>query len=543
MFTRASVVLSYKAARTKIVAVLIVIIIVAVGALGYYYQTLQKPAVRNIVTAAAISEMVTLDPSTEFSNSLMFLPNIYEPLIWYQPWESPPFVPALATSWESSNSSQTWTFHLRQGVKFHDGTPFNATAVKYSIERTIALGQGAAFIWSTVTHINVIDTYTVRFILSNPTPLDVVACSSYAAWIMSPSVDSLAKAAGFTNASAWFNTGHDDGSGPYMITKWDPQNEVDMQKFPDYWGGWKSDQFDTAVIKVVRDETVQEQLIKSGEIQIAQQVPLADVVSLQSDPDVKVYASPQYQALYGLLNNKKFPFNNTLIRQAVSYAIPYQQLISGVLHGFGSQSIGPIPNGMPGHFNDLPQYTYDLNKAKELLAQAGYPNGGFKVALTYLTGDTREQGTAELIKSSLKDLNIDVEIQAMTWLQQWSLAQGDPLRAQDVFIFYWWPTIMSPYDPLVNMFHSESTVVFNLGYFYRSDVDQLIDNAYAKEGSNKTEAFKLYWQAEDTLVKQAAALFLWDLEDVHYVRSDISGFQYNPAYSTVLFFYPLHLTG
>ena len=526
----------------KIAAIVIIVIVVAAGALGYYYQTLQKPTVPKIVTYATISEMVTLDPSTEFSNSIMVLSNLYEPLIWYQPSASPVFQPGLATSWESSNNSQTWTFHLRQGVKFHDGTDFNATAVKYSIERTMALDQGAAYIWSAVKSVNILDTYTVQFILSNPTPLDVVACASYAAWIMSPQVDSLARAAGFTNASQWFNAGHDDGTGPYTVTKWDPQNEVDLQKFPGYWGGWSSDQFDVAVFKIVRDETVQEQMIKSGEIQIAQQVPFADIPSLQNDSQVKVYMNPQYQNLFGLLNNKKFPFNNTLIRQAVSYAIPYQQIVTSVLHGYGSQAVGPIPRGMPGHFDNISQYTYDMAKAKQLLAEAGYPNGGFHVLLTYLTGDSREEGTSELIANSLKSLNIDVEIRAMTWNEQWSLAQGPALEAQDIFIFYWWPTILSPYDFLFNLFHTESSPVFNLGYYYHSDFDQMIDSAYAMEGSNKQAAAQLYWQAENKLVNDAAALYLWDLTDIHILRSDISGFQYNPGYTTVVFFYQLHET-
>ena len=527
----------------KIAAVVIIVIVVAAGALGYYYQTQQKPAVSKIVTYAAISEMVTLDPSTEFSNSIMVLSNLYEPLIWYVPWASPHFQRGLATSWESSNNSQTWVFHLRQGVKFHDGTPFNATAVKYSIERTINLGQGAAFIWGSVRQINILDTYTVQFILSAPTPLDVVATASYSTWIMSPQVDNLAKAAGYTNASTWFNAGHDDGTGPYTITKWNQQNEVDMQKFTDYWGGWQSDQVDTAVIRIVRDETVQEQMIKNGEIQVAQQVPLADIQSLQTESNVKVYVSPQYQSLYGLLNNKKFPFNNTLIREAVSYAIPYQQIISGVMHGFGNQSTGPIPNGMPGHFNYLPQYTYDLTKAKQLLAQAGYPNGGFKILLTYLTGDSREEGTSELIKTSLKDLNIDVEIQAMTWLQQWSLAQGDSSKAQDIFVMYWWPTMLSPYDFLFNLFHTESTVVFNLGYYYNSNFDSLIDAAWSTEGYDKPQAFKIYWQAETMLYDDAPAVYLYDLQDIHVVRSNISGYRNNPAYPILIFFYNLHVTG
>jgi peptide/nickel transport system substrate-binding protein len=531
-----------------IIGIVIVVIVVAAGALGYYYQTQQKPAAPKIVTYAPISEMVTLDPSTEFSNSIMVLCNLYEPLIWYQPWMSPPFVPGLATSWESSDNSQTWTFHLRQGVKFHDGSPFNATAVKYSIERTMSLGLGAAYIWSPVKEVNVLDTYTVQFILSAPTPLDVIATASYAAWMISPKVDAIARAAGFTNASAWFNAGHDDGTGPYTLTKWDPQSEVVMQKFADYWGGWTSDQFDTAVLRIVRDETVQEQMVKSGEIQIAQQVPFADIASLEKESTLKVDFSPQYQNLVGMFNNEKFPFNNTLIRKAVSYAVPYQQIVTA-LHGFVNQSIGPVPYGMPGHFNDLPQYTYDMTKAKQLMAQAGYPNGGFTVLLTYLTGDGREQTTAELIKSSLKDLGITVDIRAMTWNEQWALACNGsndpqcPLKAQDIFVMYWWPTILTPYDFLLNLFHSETTSVFNLGYYYHSDFDQLIDKAYALEGSDKTQAYNLYWQAEKRVIDDAASLFLWDLTDIHIVRSNISGFRYNPAYTTTVFFYDLHLVG
>jgi peptide/nickel transport system substrate-binding protein len=535
--------MSQKTNRRIMLGVLIVAIIVVAGGLGYYYQTQQKPHVPRIVTIASNSEFVTLDPSIEFSQSIMILSNLYEPLIMYVPWQSPPFVPALATSWESSNNSQTWTFHLRESVKFHDGSPFNATAVKYSVDRTIGIGAGASYIWASVKEVQVVDTYTVKFILSYPTPLDVVASASYAAWIMSPNIDNLAEAAGFTNASDWLNAGHDDGTGPYYLTKWDQQNEAVMQKFPDYWGGWKDDQVDTAVIRVIRDETVAEQMIKSGEISIAQYVPVTDIPSLQQDPNLQVYFSPQYQNLLGFFNTKKFPFNNTLVRQAVSYAVPYSQIVSGVLHGYGNESIGPIPSGMPGHFDDLQHYTYDMAKAKQLLAQAGYPNGGFKFTLTYLTGDVKEQGTAELIKASLKDLNIDVEIQAMTWLQQWSLAQGDPLKAQDIFVMYWWPTILSPYDFLFNLFHTESTVVFNLGYYYNSNFDAIIDQAWSMEGYDKTQAFNLYRQAETMLYNDAPALYLYDLEDVHVVHSNISGYRNNPAYPIVIFFYDLHVTG
>ena len=526
-----------------IIGVVIIVIIVVAGCVGYYYQTTQqKPHIPNVVTIESNSEFVTLDPSIEFSQSIMILSNVYETLITYVPWDSQPFQPNLATSWESSNNSQTWVFHLRQGVMFHDGTPFNATAVKYSIDRTITIGQGASYIWATVTNIQIVDPYTVKFILNAPTPLQVVASASYGAWIMSPNIDNLAKAAGFTNATGWLNAGHDDGTGPYVITKYDQQNQAVMQKFPGYWGGWQSDQVDVAVIQVVRDETVGEEMLKSGELQISEYVPVTDIPSLQQDPNLQVYFSPQYQNLLGFFNTQKFPFNNTLIRQAVSYAIPYDQIVSSVLHGYGNLSIGPIPHGMPGHFDDLPHYTYNLTAARQLLAEAGYPNGGFTFTLTYLTGDINEEGTAELIKASLQQLNINVDIRAMTWLQQWGLAQGPPAAAQDMFVMYWWPTILSPYDFLLNLFHSESTTVFNLGYYNNTRFDKTIDNAYSMEGTDETQAMHMYYDAQVMLYNDAPAAYLYDLQDVHVVRSNISGYRNNPAYPIVVFFYQLHVT-
>jgi peptide/nickel transport system substrate-binding protein len=533
--------------RWKVIAAAIVLVVLAAGSIYYYAApsnvtmstTTSAP---KVVTYAGISEMVTLDPSTEFSNSLRILPQLYDNLVAYVPDKTPPTGPQLATSWEVSSDGLTWTFHLRQGVKFHDGSPFNATAVKFSMDRTLSIGQGAAYIWSALKEVQVVDPYTVNFILKEPTPVDIIASSSYASYIMSPNVDSLAKAAGFNSTANWFNAGHEDGTGPYTLTKYDKEVEFDLAKFPEYWGGWTSDQFDIAVYKVVRDTTLRESMVKTGDASIVMDVPRADVPSLQADPNLKVDIQSSFTICIGQLNTLKFPFNNTLIRQAVSYAIPYKQIIDASLNGYGYQSVGPIPKGMPGHFDppSLPQYTLDLNKARQLLAQAGYPNGGFKVVLTYSLGDNTEETTVALIKDSLSKLNIAVDARAMAWSERWAWAQSDPKTGQDIFVEYWWPTIVSPYDFLFGMFHSEKTVNFNI-YYYNSTLDQLIDKGWAMEGVDKAQAMELYRQAEKLIIDNAAALYLWDLGAVTVYRSNISGFKYNPAWGTVVFFYQLHL--
>ncbi|MCJ7625945.1 MAG: ABC transporter substrate-binding protein, partial [Anaerolineaceae bacterium] len=128
-----------------------------------------------------------IDPSSSFSDDLVVTTNVYETLTFYNPPGSAEAIsPKLATSWDASDDAMNWTFHLREGVKFHDGTDFNADAVKYSIDRTMGLDMGAAYIFFPVEEVNVVDEFTVEFVLSFAAPMDLVLSSGYAAWIFSP---------------------------------------------------------------------------------------------------------------------------------------------------------------------------------------------------------------------------------------------------------------------------------------------------------------------------------------------------------------------
>ncbi|RLE80578.1 MAG: ABC transporter substrate-binding protein [Thermoprotei archaeon] len=490
---------------------------------------------KRIAIYASLSEMTTLDPSTEFSNSIIVLAVTYETLLRYDPLKNE-FIPVLAESWESEANGTIWRFHLRKGVKFHDGTPLTAEAVKYSIERTIKLGQGAAFIWSPVKEIKVIDDYTVEFVLSYPAPLDMIAAASYGAYIFSPNTP---------NTPDWFNAGNDAGSGPYKIVSWDPENEVVLERFEDWWGGWTGKEPDIVVIKIVKDAVTQEQMVLAGEISIAEYVPLDDVDILKEDPRVQVVIKPSFQNLLALLNTKKPPLNNTLVRRALAHAIPYEEIVEIARSGLARVASGPVPYGMWGHFEDL-RYEYDLEKAKRLLAEAGYPEGGFKLMLVYTTGDYFEMKTAELIKASLAKLNIEVEVVPLSWEEQWSLAQSgweDPMKAQDIFVFYWWPTYITPYDFLYNMFHNKNNTLFNLCYYENPEFEKLIDEAVLLEGYDRERSLQLYHKAQKILYEDVPAIPLWDGVDVRVGLANIEGLEeaINPAYPTVIFFQKLRL--
>jgi peptide/nickel transport system substrate-binding protein len=399
----------------------------------------------------------------------------------------------------------------------------------------MTLGLGAAFIWDAVEEVNVIDDHTVEFKLSYAAPLDLVAAAGYGAWIFSPT---CIKAQG-ENASEWLNEGHDCGSGPYMIESRERGTRLVMTYFEDYWGGWKEGQFGKIVFDIVVDPVVQQQMIEAGEASAAYALPRVNLEALDARDDVTVYVNPSFQNLVGLFNMKKEPTNNKLVRQALSYAVPYQQIIDGVMLGQATQAHGPVPAGMWGFSEDLFQYTHDLDKARELLAEAGYPEGGFDLLMTFATGDLDEQQVGELWKAELAKLGINLEVRGMEWEPQWDLAMSDPLAAQDIFVMYWWPDYITPYTYLFNMFHCEEEILFNDGYYCNPEFDELIDKGNELAGSDRAEAERLFIEAQKILIEDAAAAFFYDLPNDHELRSDIKGYADNPAYPHIIFVYKL----
>ncbi|RME79155.1 MAG: ABC transporter substrate-binding protein, partial [Chloroflexi bacterium] len=493
----------------------------------------QPAAEPNIFVYAHPTSFPDLDPAQSYSNDSVVVSNCYETLTFYNPPGSPEILsPVLATSWEANADATEWVFKLRQGVKFHDGEPFNAEAVKYSIEKTKEIGVGAAYIWDPVEEIEVVDDYTVKFKLSYPAPLDLIASSGYAAWMYSPKAYE-------EHGHDWFNEGHCAGTGPYIIESFERGSRVVMTRNEDYWGGWKEGQFDKVVFEIREDPVVLQQMIESGEADFTYQVPPDNLPALDKREDVIVYANPGYQNLLGLLNTQKPPLDNKLVRQALSYSFPYKQFIESVMGLRATQAYGPVPAGMWGHSKDLFQYHYDLDKAKELLAEAGYPDGGFDLLMTYATGDLDEQQLGEVWKAELAKLGINLTVQGMNWEAQWDLGKSDPQNAQDIFVMYWWPDYVSPYSFLYSMFHSEEETLFNLSYYSNPEYDTLIDDANALSGSDRDKAEEMFIQAQQILVEDAPALFFYDVANIHLARSDIKGYVDNPAYPHVVFVYQL----
>jgi peptide/nickel transport system substrate-binding protein len=498
--------------------------------------TAEPTAAPTVLRIANTANFTTWDPVKSFSTEAAYMANMYEQLLRINPPDSAErFTPLLAESWESSADGLTWTFHLRQGVTFHDGEVMNANAVKMSIEAAKDHG-GASFIWWMLDTIDTPDEYTVVFNLTTPAPIDLIASSLYGAWIISPKALEAVAA-----DDAYFETGKEAGTGPYMLDTYTPDQEVVFKKFDNYWGGWKPENYDIVLNMIVPEATTQQQLLEGGEIDLASTVPYDNINTFKTNPDYTVYEEKSFFNYIGFFNTLRPPLDNPLVRQALSYAIPYQDIITIAFSGLGTQSRGPVPEGVWPWSDQVNQYTYDIDKAKELLAQAGYPDGGFSIRLTHASENTAEATFAPLIKDSFAQLGVEVNIESMLFNQQWEQAKTDPANAQDMFLLLYWPTYSDAgSDNLWSMFYYTEAPFFNLSYWNNPDYNAQLDQAIADTVVDPAKSQQEYIDVMNLLVDQAPGVFFLDTKAPYVIPNHIAGFQYNLNYPfTPFWFYEL----
>jgi peptide/nickel transport system substrate-binding protein len=293
------------------------------------------------------------------------------------------------------------------------------------------------------------------------------------------------------------------------------------------------------VVKIVKEATVAEQMLESGVADLANRIPLesSKIFNTKECCQRLVGASFMNYALH--LNTAKFPFKNKLIRKAVSYSIPYRQMIEVSMGGLGRQAVGPVPYGQFGHDDSLLQYTHDLRKAEKFMAEAGYPDGiEEEIVFTYASENAVEKAFAPLIKEELGKLGINVEIRPMIWSAQWDLMKGGPQKAHDMAALLWWPTFSDPYETLYSLWHAEDKPYWNFAYYQNPEFDKTILQAYSTPDNDKAQG--LYSKAQKMLIEDAPSVFLFDVQRPVFMRKELKGYVINPNYPRVPFFYRMY---
>jgi len=407
----------------------------------------------------------------------------------------------------------------------------DAAAVKKSIDRTMTLNEGAAFIWDAVDSIDA-DGQTVTFHLSYAAPIDLIASAGYAAWIMSP--------ASADQPESWFNEGNDGGSGPYRITKITPGEEVVFTAYEDYWQGPSDGQYTNAIIKKVSESSARRQLVEKGEATLSEDFSSTDFNALSANSDLTVDLEGSWRNVIGFFNTAKPPLDNADLRRALVYAFPYKEAYSDIREGQATQSYGLVPPGLWGHDESLPQATTDLAKAKEYLDKSGVDVTGLSLEMTFTAGDDAYRSFAQLYQINLKELGIDLQIREMNWDNLWERSKStSPADRQDILVMNWWPDYASALSWFTSLVRSEDEVLFNLSYIKDPALDEKITEAEKLQATDRDEAEKLLIEVQQTCIDEAYFIHIYDDMDAWIVNSKVKGFGTNPAYQGVVFFYNL----
>ncbi len=315
------------------------------------------------------SDAISLDPAIpDDGESFKAIIQIYDGLIKYKAG-STELIPGLATSWDVSTDGLTYTFHLRKGVKFHDGTPFNADAVVFSIDRQLP-GKAtdnmayASFTFGLVKTVEKVDDYTVKITLSQPyTPFLANLAMGLSAPIVSPTA---VKKYG----ADWGNK-YAVGTGPFILEKWDHgMKTITLKKNPNYWDG--APLLDEVIIKVTDDNTVRANEVIAGDVDMIDGIAPADVERLKGDANVKFITGPGMNVSYCAFRTNRPPFDNAKVREAISHAVDLDAIVQTLYKGTATRSNCVMPPGFFGYAPNVKPYTYDLDLAVKLLREAGY---------------------------------------------------------------------------------------------------------------------------------------------------------------------------
>ncbi|SRR5579884_58107 len=454
------------------------------------------------ITLAVGSETVSASPYGD-SSPWVYAEwmHILEPLVFYNDQEGK-IEPLLAESWRNLDGN-TWEFKLRQGVKFSDGGDFTADDVIHSFTR-IRDGQDSAQ-RSTLSHVVAMeapDPYTVRLTTKQPD-------ASLPFVLTNRSIES--KAAFERAGSQEEADKHPIGTGPYMFKEWVQGQRWVIEKNPNYWGTAHKGTFDEVVFRKIQEPQAEVTALLNGEVDVAVDIPPQFVDRIQSSGSAHIETAKGSRVMFVAMQPGTKPWDNEKLRQAVSYAIDRDALVQGVLQGRGFVLKEPVGEGMLGYDPNLqPAQVYDPQKAKQLLAEAGYPNG-LDVELFSSNGRyLKDKELAEAIANMLTQVGIRTKVTTPEWGKIWPDIQAGKVP----FYFFGRGSVRDPSEYLHQYFRSGVTKRIGVA-------DPEIDQALLAEQSEMDPAKRLtaLRHAMSLINQKAPAAFVLTYEDTFGVSN------------------------
>ncbi|MEW6398948.1 MAG: ABC transporter substrate-binding protein [Bacillota bacterium] len=489
---------------------------------------------KTMVIAMDVGDASSMDPAVAFETASIFTAHqCYDNLVTFEGGDLSKPGPELAESWEVSQDGLVWTFKLKKGLKFPSGEPVTAAAVAYSFDRVIALDDQPAWLLTQtgmeVGSTKALDESTVQITLKEKfNPDAFLAVLTYpVASVVDPKVCKEHEKDGDWGKN--FLAGASAGNGPYILEKWEPEVQVVLKANPNYWKGKVP--MSTVIVKHVPESTAQKMLLEKGDAQIAMDLRPEQIKDLEGKSGFQIIRGLGDGINYLGMNVAYQPFKDNRVRDAVRWAIDYDGLVKHVLQENAIVLQTFIPKGYKGYNPDTP-YQQDVEKARQLLKEAGYPNG-LKAELLCSSGvaggGVYWRDIAAKLKDDLAKVGITVEIKEMT-----SAALLDIYRAQkhQMVLMGWGPDYPDP-DALAKPFanHRMKQLTWRNSY-YNDDLADKVDKAAAAFASD--ERLQLYRELTDYVLHNGPFAILYQPRVSIAMRDSVLNYQYNSLWTTEL---------
>jgi peptide/nickel transport system substrate-binding protein len=446
--------------------------------------------------------------------------NVFDRLVEHN--ERLEIVPRLAERWEISTDGRTWTFYLRKGVRFHDGTPFNAEAVKFNVDRALNPENrllAGRFAYGGVQSAETAGEHVVRLITKEPVGalLDNMADSGFGA-IQSPKSIREAPASGLVPT----------GTGPFRFGGWTRGDQLTLEANPDYWEG--RPYLDRIVVKPVPEGATRASLLETGEAQLISQVPLQDLGRLRANRSLAVDVAPATSWQYVALDTQKLA--DIKVRQALNYAVDKRQVVETVLFGAGRIADSPLGSAYRMH---VAAGAYDFNpgRARQLLAEAGWrPGGGGvlekdgqRLSLTFLIPTAGYSGWPEMaqaIQSYLKDVGVEVKLVTQEWTAYLATTRkAREERGFDMALLSWGTADPDSGLRLVLQSALAPPAGNNVAVYRNARVDELLSRGAGTIGFERR--LPIYKEVQELVWREAPWIFLSERREAIGRRGNLEG--------------------
>jgi peptide/nickel transport system substrate-binding protein len=511
--------------RTRLIPVALVALGLAVAGCGAKTKASGTPAAGtsaksgDILRIPYLGDMSVPDPDVFYDiegNSVIL--NTYEGLLRYAPG-STKIVGDLAESWTVSPDRLTYTFKLRPGVTFHDGSPLTAKAVKASFQRRLDVGQAPAYMLEPVAKMRTPDDSTFVVQLKHPVnPFLTYMASSWGPKIIGP--DAITTHAGKDHGETWLRT-HADGTGPFELTGFDRGREYTLTRNDAYWG--EKPYFGKILIKITPDIGTQRLELQSGDLDaVMHSFPASELSSLPSSLTVRKESSFLRLLLY--VNSNKAPFDDPAVRAGLRSSFDINKLVTQTYSGTATKSTGPYPSALLPSQPALP-YAPDLAKAKAASARGSTR----KITLAYTSDESGVlRRSSELLQSELTGAGYDVTLKEVQLPQVYGYVNRLK-AAPDLLLTTNTPDGAHPDTWARILFYSTGGLNF-LG-FKDATLDKQLDQAL---DAPPAEATRLYQQVGQRMIDSNSMFFLGDVKNVFVLRKDLTNVQQVPAYPWTL---------